>query len=83
MNKGIRFNKISTFRQHCVGQWPIHCWVFLFHVCSLLSSTDRNKKPQNFKILLQEKEYNSAISYQIKKGNCFNIYKSAYLDNIT
>ena len=43
---------------------------------------DINKKPQNFKILLQEKEYNSSISYQIKKGICFNIYKSAYLDNI-
>ena len=43
---------------------------------------ERNKKPQNFKILIQEKEYNWAISYQIKKGICFNIYKSTYSDNI-
>ena len=34
------------------------------------------------KSLIQEKEYNWAISYQIKKGICFNIYKSAYSDNI-
>ena len=34
------------------------------------------------KSLLQEKEYNWAISYQIKKGICFNIYKSTYSDNI-
>ena len=26
MNKGIRFNKISIFGQHCTGQWPIQCW---------------------------------------------------------
>ena len=35
------------------------------------------------KSLLQEKEYNWAISYQVKKGICFNIYKSAYSNNIT
>ena len=33
------------------------------------------------KNLLQENEYNWAISYQIKKGICFNVYKSAYSDN--
>ena len=32
--------------------------------------------------LLQEKEYNWEISYQMNKGICFNIYKSAYSDNI-
>ena len=79
MNKGIGFNKISTFEQRCIGQWPIQFG--LFHICSLLSSTERNKKPQNFKTLSQEKEYNRAIVYQIKKGICFNIYKSAYSDN--
>ena len=30
---------------------------------------------KNFKVLLQEKEYNWAIPYQIKKGFFFNIYK--------
>ena len=35
------------------------------------------------KSLLQEKKYNWAISYQIKKGICFNIYKSAYSENIS
>ena len=40
--------------------------------------TERKKT----QFLLQEKEYNWAISYQIKKRICFNIYKSAYSDNI-
>ena len=26
MNKGIRFNKIGIFGQHCIGQWPIQYW---------------------------------------------------------
>ena len=32
--------------------------------------------------LLQEKEYNWAISYQIKKRIRLNIYKSTHSDNI-
>ena len=51
-------------------------YVFIF------SRERETKKPQNFKILIQKKEYNWAISYQIKKGISFNIYKSVYLDNI-
>ena len=42
----------------------------------------KEKNPNNFRVLLQEKEYNLALSYQIKKGICFNIYKSTYWDNI-
>ena len=45
--------------------------------------TERNKKnPQKIKVLLQEKEYDWAFSYQIKNEICFNIYKSAYSDKI-
>ena len=40
MNKGIRFNKISIFGQHCIGQWPVF-HVGLFHLWSLLSSTEK------------------------------------------
>ena len=38
--------------------------------------------PQREESLPQEKEYNWAISYQIKKRICFSIYKSTYSDNI-
>ena len=72
MNKGIHFNNISIFRQTA---WGNLFNVGLFHVCSLLSSMER-------KSLLQEKEYNWAISYQIKNRIPLKIYKSAYSDNI-
>ena len=66
MNKGICFNKIIIFGQHCIGQWPIQCW---FISCMFFIIFHGEKKS-----LLQEKEYNWAISYQIKKEICFNIY---------
>ena len=66
MNKGIRFNKIIIFGQHCIGQWPIQCW---FISCMFFIIFHGEKKS-----LLQQKEYNWAISYQIKKEICFNIY---------
>ena len=65
MNKGIRFNKISIFGQHCIEQCPIQCW---FISCKFFIIFHGEKKS-----ILQEKEYNRAISYQIKKGIRFNI----------
>ena len=69
MNKGICFNKISIFRQHCTGQ-PGQCW---FISCMFFIIFHGQKK-----IILQDKEYNRVISDQIKKGIYFNICKSAY-----
>ena len=56
--------------------------IYFMHVLYIFHTERETKKAQNFKILIQKKEYNWAISYQIKKGISFNIYKSAYLDNI-
>ena len=47
MNKGIRFNKISTPKQHFKGQWPIiPCW---FISCMFFIIVHGEKqKTQNF-----------------------------------
>ena len=66
MNKIMDFKKIIVFGQHCIGQWHIQCW---FISCMLFIIFHGEKKS-----LLQQKEYNWAISYQIKKEICFNIY---------
>ena len=59
MNKEIRFNKIIIFRQHYIGQWPIQCWLISFMFFIIFHGETKS--------LLQEKEYNWAISHQIKK----------------
>ena len=66
MNKGIRFLKSIIFGQYWIGQWPIKCW-FISCMFFIIFHGDR-------KSLLQENEYNWAISYQMKKEICFDIY---------
>ena len=66
MNKIICFKKIIIFGQHYIGQWPIKCW---FISCMFFITFHGEKKS-----LLQGKEYNWAIYYEIKKEICFNIY---------
>ena len=71
MNKGIGSN-INQYLWTTLHWRSMTYSMLVYFSCFLLSLRER-KKLQNFKVLLQEKWYNLAISYQIKKGFRFNI----------